>query len=106
MRRLLNATSLRRVLFFVLADVCVIWLSLYLSFLNHSNFSFNIGHTEHVNEIFIYFIVIKLVSLGAFRVYKLTWRFVGLADMVNIFAAMLIAEMMVGRVGKREAAVV
>ena len=93
MRRLLNAPSLKRVLFFILADTAVIWLSLYLSFLSQSNFNFEVGYSQHVNQVFLYFAVIKLLSLGAFRIYKLTWRFVGIADMAHVFVTMLVAEM-------------
>jgi FlaA1/EpsC-like NDP-sugar epimerase len=81
-------------LFFILADAGAIWLSLYLSFLSHSDFNFGVGYARHVNEVFLYFAVIKLLSLGVSRVYKLTWRFVGIADMANIFVAMLVAEML------------
>ena len=94
MRRLLNASSLSRFLFFLLADICIIWLALYLSFLRDSNFNLFNADYNRVNEVFLYFAVVKLLALGAFRVYKLTWRFVGIADMANIFVAMLIAEMM------------
>jgi FlaA1/EpsC-like NDP-sugar epimerase len=90
---MLNVSSLKRVLFFILADTSVIWLSLYLSFLSQSNFNLGAGYFGYVNHVLLYFVVIKLLSLGAFRVYKLTWRFVGIADMANIFVAMMIAEM-------------
>ena len=89
----MNTSSLKRVLFFILADAAVIWLSLYLSFLSHYNFNLDVAYVLHVNQIFLYFAVIKLLSLGAFRVYKLTWRFVGIADMANVFVALMISEM-------------
>ncbi len=94
MRRLLNASSMKRVLFFILADSGAIWLSLYLSFLSYSDFNFGVGYVQHVNEVFLYFVVIKLLSLATYRVYKLTWRFVGIADMAHIFVAVLLAEML------------
>jgi FlaA1/EpsC-like NDP-sugar epimerase len=93
MRRLLNASSMKRVLFFILADAGAIWLSLYISFLSHYDFNFGVGYVRRVNEIFLYFAIIKLLALGASRVYKLTWRFVGVADMAHVFAALLISEM-------------
>jgi FlaA1/EpsC-like NDP-sugar epimerase len=93
MRRLLNRSSLKRVLFFVFADTGIVWISVYLSFLSNSNFSFDAGYAQRVNEVFLFFAVIKLSFLMAFRVYKLTWRFAGIADMANIFLAVLVSEM-------------
>ncbi len=93
MRRLLNASSLSRFLFFIIADICIIWISLYLSFLRDSNFNLFGGDYHRVNNVFLYFALLKIVAMAAFRVYKLTWRFVGLADMANIFVALMIAQM-------------
>ncbi|MBP1625125.1 MAG: UDP-N-acetylglucosamine 4,6-dehydratase / UDP-D-quinovosamine 4-dehydrogenase, partial [Acidobacteria bacterium] len=93
MRRLLNPTPMKRVVFFVLADAGAIWLSLYLSCLNYADFSFDFEPVRQANKVFLYVLIIKLLALAAFRVYKLAWRFVGIADMANAFVALLVAEM-------------
>ena len=93
MRRFLDATSFKRVLFFALADAGIVWLSLFLSFVSLSGFSLEADITHRVNGIFLYFAFIKLLSFAVFRVYKLTWRFAGIADMTNVFLATLVAEM-------------
>ena len=93
MRRLLVVSSFKRVLFFVLADITIVWISLYLAFLCNSNFDLSVGYSRRINEVLLYFVIVKLLALAAFRVYKLTWRFVGVADAANIFLAMLVGEM-------------
>lgn len=46
-----------------------------------------------IQEIVFFFVVLRLLALASFRVYKITWRFVGIPDLVNIFLATLIAEL-------------
>src|SRR3990170_1166738 len=65
---------LRRIIFFLFFDVLIITFSLYLSFLVHFDFNFNIAYSELLRDTLLFFIVIKIASLAAFRVYNLTWR--------------------------------
>jgi len=41
----------------------------------------------------LFFVVVKMLSLAAFRVYRMTWRYVGISDLVNIFMALFVAEL-------------
>jgi FlaA1/EpsC-like NDP-sugar epimerase len=38
-----------------------------------------------------FFVVVKIGSFFIFRIYKMTWRYVGLYDLLSIFAATVIA---------------
>jgi len=89
----LMVSSLRRLLFFLAADVLIICFSLYLAFLVHFEFNLNIRYLELIREIVLFFVVLKLLALTIFRVYKITWRYVGISDLVNIFLALFIAEL-------------
>jgi FlaA1/EpsC-like NDP-sugar epimerase len=40
-----------------------------------------------------FFIVFKLLSFAGFRVYRLTWRYVGINDLCNIVVAVVMAEL-------------
>jgi FlaA1/EpsC-like NDP-sugar epimerase len=80
-------------LFFLLADIAIICASLYLSFLAHFEFDFDIAYLELVKKVVLYFVVLKLFTLTAFRIYKITWRYVGICDLTNIFLASLISEL-------------
>ncbi len=74
MRR--NTQLLRRIVFFLVFDVLIITFSLYFSFFVHFEFNFNISYFDLIGETLLFFIVIKIASLAAFRVYNLTWRYV------------------------------
>ena len=40
-----------------------------------------------------FFIIVKLAFLGLFRVYRITWRHVGINDMWNIVSALIVAQL-------------
>lgn len=89
---LTHTSSLSRFLFFFLADVFIITLSLYLSFLVHFEFNFQMSYTEPLQDALLFFLTLKIGFLAFFRVYKITWRYVGVADLLNIVLAVVVAE--------------
>ena len=89
-----KATPFSRSIFFIIADALIICFSLYLSFLvivpSHLGTDFpaiNLG-------VFLFFVGTKILFLGIFKVYRMTWRYVGISDITNIFIALLIAELL------------
>jgi FlaA1/EpsC-like NDP-sugar epimerase len=80
-------------LFFLLADVFIVTVSLYLSFLVHFDFNFQVPYAELLREVLLFFIVLKIGCFTVFRIYRITWRYVGVADLLNIVLAVVIAEM-------------
>jgi len=89
--RMKEISSLRRFLFFFLFDIILITASLYLSFFFHFNFSLNVSYTDIVIEVLPYFLVVKLIAFALFRVYRMTWRFVGLYDFLNLTLALVLS---------------
>ncbi|MEN6317421.1 MAG: nucleoside-diphosphate sugar epimerase/dehydratase [Syntrophaceae bacterium] len=90
-QELLRPTMLKRFLFFFVGDTILITLSLYLAFLFHFDFTLTINYGEIIIEVLPYFMVIKLISLVIFRTYRITWRFIGLYDLLNIALAIMFA---------------
>ncbi len=91
LHRLKATSSLKRFLFFFLFDIVLIAASLYLSFFFHFDFSLNVHYTDLVIEVLPYFFVIKLITFALFRVYRMTWRFVGLYDFLNLTLALFLS---------------
>lgn len=77
---LTHTSGLSRFLFFFLGDVLIAALSLYLSFFVHFNFSSQIIYAELVQEVLLFFVVVRLCFFVIFRIYKITWRYVGLPE--------------------------
>lgn len=90
---LTHTSSISRFLFFFFCDIIIVTLSLYLSFLVHFDFSLRVPYAELLQEVLLAFLLIKLGFLTIFRIYKITWRYVGVADLMNIVMAVVIAQM-------------
>ena len=90
---LTHTSAISRLLFFLLADVFIITLSLYLSLLVHFDFNLRVPYAELLQEVLLLFAVIKIACFALFRIYKITWRYVGVADLLNIVLAVVVAEM-------------
>jgi len=92
-REWLKPTSFKRVWFFIVVDIILSLLSLYLSYLLRFNF--------HIEDKFIatFWIVwvcitsLKLLFMYFFKVYKIVWRFFSLIDAQNIIKAHLFSYM-------------
>jgi FlaA1/EpsC-like NDP-sugar epimerase len=90
---LTHTSALSRFLFFLLADLLIIALSLFLSFLVHFDFNLRVPYAELLREVLIFFVVLKIGFFAIFRVYRITWRYVGVAELMNIVLAVVVAEM-------------
>ena len=90
---LTHTSSLSRFLYFFFCDVLIVTLSLYLSFLVHFDFNFQVPYAELLREVLLFFVVLKIGFLVIFRIYKITWRYVGVADLMNIVLAVVVAQM-------------
>ncbi|MBT0653129.1 polysaccharide biosynthesis protein [Geomobilimonas luticola] len=90
--RLRRPSALKRFLFFFLGDILLIALSLYLAFAFRFDFRIAPPFRHLLLDALPLFILAKLVLLALARVYRMTWRFVGLSDLFNIGIALFAAE--------------
>jgi FlaA1/EpsC-like NDP-sugar epimerase len=93
MRKLILATPLKRFAFFFAADIAIIGLALGLALLTHFDGSPAAPYGPHFLRMIGFVLAIKVLALLAFKVYRITWRFVGISDLVNIFWAVLFSEL-------------
>ena len=89
-----KATPFSRTVFFMFTDALIVCLSLYLSFLTLFPFILDVPLPTISAKVLFFFVGVKILFLGIFRIYKLTWRYVGISDIVNIFVALLVAELL------------
>lgn len=99
MKNLYNPSSNKRFIFFFFLDILIIILSLYSSFF--IRFSYQL-RTEYfsarryiimINYALPIFLIIKLSIFGLFHLYRITWRYVGVRDLVNLARAVLVAQL-------------
>lgn len=91
--KLFSPSPFKRILFFSLFDFFAISLSLYLAFL--IRFDFNYKDPYIVNFFYPslpFFLIVKLSIFPFFKMYHLTWRYVGLKDFYNIFKVIVVSS--------------
>lgn len=95
--RLLSPTAEKRFLFFFLFDILIITASLFLSFLLRLDLP---AVAEDYLPIIVttlpLFLAVKLSCLALFRLYRITWRYVGLSEFLSIGNAVLVSEGILG----------
>lgn len=91
---IVKTSSLKRTLFFVFSDIILIILSLFIAFTVHFDLNLNIDYPDIMHEVLPYFIAVKLVAFAIFRIYNITWRYVGITDLVNTIFALIFAELL------------
>jgi len=92
MRKALKTTAFKRRAFFLLADVLLIALSLYVSF--WLRFDGDIPG-EYLKNLWYYFLLallIKIFMLIANGTYNISWRFFGLKEFLKLFGAITMSS--------------
>lgn len=92
MPNLLKTSNLTRFLFFLICDTVIIAVSLYMSFLLRFDFTIPDEYLKLFIRAFPFFFILKLSLFIIFRMYKITWRYVGLNDLQNIILALTASE--------------
>ncbi|MFH1911933.1 MAG: nucleoside-diphosphate sugar epimerase/dehydratase [Pseudomonadota bacterium] len=91
MKSLLHPTAWKKFLFFFLSDIILFYLSLLLALLFHFDLNLNIRYNPLIFPVLPFFVAVKIGSFFIFRIYKMTWRYVGLYDFLSIFIATVTA---------------
>lgn len=89
---LFKPSYIRRVIFFFSLDILIIIFSLYLSFCLRYDFRLSAEYMRTFEAALPYFILIKLISFAGFRMYKMTWIYVGISDLCNIAGGLAVAN--------------
>ncbi len=93
-RNIFRPSGLRRVLLFLVVDVFIAGVSLYLSFLMYFELHANIDYWRIVGEVLPYFVILKVVILALFRAYNITWRYFGIVDLFNMIVALAASSLL------------
>ena len=89
--KILYPTSLKRLILFVCVDILLISFSLYLAFLLRFEFNIPQKHFNLFASTLPLFILIKLILFTCFKMYRITWRYVGIKDLMNIINAVIVS---------------
>ncbi len=92
--QLLKPTSAKRFLFFLISDITLCALALFLSFLLRFDFTLPAEYQTNLNFLLLIFIFTKVFFIWAFGLYGITWRYAGLIEGLNILKALTLALFM------------
>ncbi|MBI1911098.1 MAG: polysaccharide biosynthesis protein [Deltaproteobacteria bacterium] len=91
---LFSPSPVKRLTFFLIADIVILVASLYLSFLLRLDFVLGIEY----KKIFLYslpfFLGVKLFVFWLLRIYRMAWRYIGIEDFMKIISAITVSELM------------
>ena len=88
----LKPTPFRRITFFLLSDILIILFSILLAFSAKYGFTENLWlYKIIIYKVVFLFLFTKLILYTLFKAYKITWQFVGLDDLFNLFKANITA---------------
>jgi FlaA1/EpsC-like NDP-sugar epimerase len=90
-KSLLFPTQFKRSFFFIFSDALAIQFSLCLSFLLRFEFAISDWYLEVILYAAPLFLIVKLLSFTGFRLYRITWKYVGIRDLGNIFGAIILS---------------
>jgi FlaA1/EpsC-like NDP-sugar epimerase len=83
----------KRFLFFLLLDIPVTIVSLYLSFLLYFELSTNISYYRLEMEVLPYFLAVKIGAFALLGMYRITWRYFSIVDLFRLTVALLLASL-------------
>ena len=90
--RLMYPTYFKRYAFFFVSDILVISASLYLAFLLRFDLNLLEAQKALIYGVLPLFITIKLAVFTTFNLCRVTWKYVGLKDLVNMTGALIVSE--------------
>ena len=81
----------KRALFFILIDIFISLITLYLAYSLRFNFHIPSSFLEIFMSVFLLLVTLKIISFYLFRIYHIVWRFFGFSEAKNIFLAHVVA---------------
>ncbi len=88
---LFHTGKTKRLLFFVISDIILIYLSLHFAYSLRFDFMIPPDHQANFLHVLLLLLTLKLFFIAIFRIYYISWRFFALSDMKRLFLALLAA---------------
>ncbi len=87
---LFKPTFFKRALFFVLVDAILIAISFYFSYYLRFDFNINPNFSKQLYYWLPFVILFKIIFLGYFKLYSVSWRYVSITEFISIIKAFTI----------------
>ncbi|MEA3383628.1 MAG: nucleoside-diphosphate sugar epimerase/dehydratase [Campylobacterota bacterium] len=87
----LNPTPLKRKIFFLIFDIFISILTLYLAYNLRFNFEVNNIYMDNYYLVLFNLVILKVCAMKYFKLYNVSWRFFTLSDTKKLFYSHLLA---------------
>jgi len=88
---MISPTPLKRTVFFIVADSMLSLLTLFLAYNLRFNFHIEPQYLHNFMVVFVFIVVLKVLSIAYFKIYRISWRFVSLVEAKKLIYAHVIA---------------
>jgi UDP-N-acetyl-D-glucosamine 4,6-dehydratase len=92
---LFRPTNFKRIIFFLVGDIFLSIISIYLSYLLRFNFDIPDNFFKTIPTAIILILIVKIPFLYLFRQYSVTWRFYSFSDAKNLVKAHFISYIII-----------
>jgi FlaA1/EpsC-like NDP-sugar epimerase len=93
-----NKTKSKRRAFFLLCDIFLISAAMYISFWSRFNGDIPSNYEKTLPYYIGLALIIKLFYLIVFNVYDISWRYVGLDELIKVVKAMILGSLTLGMI--------
>jgi len=93
---LLQPSFTKRVIFFMISDIILFYISLHFAYALRFDFLIEPKHMSNFLNVFIVLTLLKLLFMALFRIYNITWRFFSLRDAKRLVMAHIAALIVFG----------
>ncbi|BCD60562.1 MULTISPECIES: nucleoside-diphosphate sugar epimerase/dehydratase [unclassified Nitratiruptor] len=95
---LLRPTNFKRALFFLIGDIVISFLTLFISYLLRFNFSIPNAYLNNFFDIAFVLILFKIIFYFYFKFYFISWRFFSLKELKSLVIATTLAYIAAGSI--------
>ncbi len=87
---LFKPTFFKRAIFFLIVDIILLTISFYFSYYLRFDFNINPNFEKQLYYWLPFVILFKIILLGYFRLYSVSWRYVSITEFISIIKAFTI----------------
>ena len=95
---LFQRTDRKRIVWFLFWDVIIILSSLYFAFLLRFDGKIPSSYLEQFRIYAIFFLAVKLPIFYYFRLYHMSWRYVGFYELISVVKATTLSAILLGAI--------
>lgn len=95
---LFKKTAVKRKAFFLISDILLIFIAMYISFWSRFNGEIPASYQKTLPYYILIALGIKLFYLIVFNLYDISWRYVGLEELIKLFKAITFGSLTLGMV--------